>query len=639
VLRFVFISAVLLIGAALPCALPSTACAAVVAERLTLDAVDAPNQVWHASLAIPVTPADGEVTLVFPQWKPGNHAPTGQVANLGMLRATAGGSEARWTRDPNDLYTFHFAVPAQTTELDLAYDVYEGTPSGGDMSAHIGILDWNQVVFAPLHAAMRDVTVAAQIALPPGWTAATALPPATPAAPFAMPSGTLQFAPVTLETLIDSPLYCGAYERVVPLTSADGMTNEVDLFGESPADIDPTAAEVERWKRLVAQADRLFGGRHWRHYHFLLSLSDTIPPNGVEHHESSADRLPERYLSDPNLYRSGADLLPHEYTHSWNGKYRRPAGLITDTFQQPEDTELLWVYEGLTEYFGQVLTARSTLGEPGAFEDVLAENYAQLDVEPGHRTRPLGDTTKMQVINRVNAGSYAFSFERRGADYYPEGVLLWLDADTLIRQRSHGRRSLDDFAQRFFGGPNVPGTVVGYTRADLITALDAVLPYDWAAFFAVRVDAVLPHPELAGITRGGWQLVYTSARSDWQIRQERDHRWIDATSSLGGLIAADGSVSYTIDGLPLAQAGIAGGSKILGVDGLTFSPQRLRLAIGQAQMSRAPIAFIVDDAGVVRSVDVDYHGGERYPHLVRDAARPDVLAAITAPVPARAASR
>jgi predicted metalloprotease with PDZ domain len=237
----------------------------------------------------------------------------------------------------------------------------------------------------------------------------------------------------------------------------------------------------------------------------------------------------------------------------------------------------------------------------------------------------------MQVINRVTPGSYRFSHERRGADYYPEGVLLWLDADALIRRRSHGTRSLDDFAQAFFGGPDVPGTVIGYTRSDLIAALDRVEPYDWATFFRTRVDDVLPHPELDGITRGGWRLVYASTRTDWQIRQERLGGGIDATYSLGAAIDRDGSVPFSIDGMPLAVAGIGAGAKILGVDGLTFSAARLRLALARAQRDPAPIVLIVDDAGVVRCVNVAYHGGERYPRLVRDSSQPDLLAAITRP--------
>jgi predicted metalloprotease with PDZ domain len=621
----------LLLAAALA---PASVRSAAVTETLVLDASDAPRQVWHAALHVPLA-AGGDVTLVFPKWKPGNHAPTGQVGNLGMLRATAAGANVPWTRDPNDLWTFHFAVPANASGLDLTYDLYEGAPSGGDLSAHIGVLDWNQVVFAPQGAAMREVEVAATIVLPAGWTEATALPLANPAPPFTMPGGTVRFAPVTLETLIDSPLYCGDEERIVPLTAANGMTNEVDLFGESPTDIDPTAAQIERWKALVVQTDRLFGARHWTHYHFLVSLSDTIPPNGVEHHQSSADRVPERYLSEPDIYRAVADLLPHEFTHSWNGKYRRPAGLITDTFQQPQNTELLWVYEGLTDYYGVVLAQRSGLAEPGQFEDTLASNYADLDAEPGHRTRPLGDTAKMQVVNRVTPGSYAFFYERRGSDYYPEGVLLWLDADTIIRQRSHGARSLDTFAQRFFGGPDVPGTVIGYTRADLIAALQATQPYDWATFFRTRVDDVLPHPELGGITRGGWRLVYTPERTDWQIRQERSSGGLDATFSLGSSIAANGTLPFTIEGMPLARAGIGAGARIIGVDGLTFSVPRLRLAMQAAQRSSKPIALIVDDRGIVRAVDVPYHGGERYPRLVRDPAAPDLLAAIAAPKDAR----
>ena len=623
-----------LVAVLLSCAAPAGgAGAATTNEVLTIDATDVPRGVLHAKLHVPL-PAGGDVALVYPKWKPGNHAPTGQVDNIGMLRATAGDANVAWTRDPNDIYTFHFAAPPGATALDLSYDFYEGAP-GGDLSTKIGLVDWNTVVFAPLGAAMHDVSVAATIVLPAAWTEATALPLAAPAAPFGTPSGTIAFAPVTIETLVDSPLYCGAYERVVPLTSANGMTNEVDLFGEAPDDIDPTPVQIARWKRLVTQADRTFGGRHYTHYHFLVTLSDTIPINGVEHHESSANRLSEHYLTDPFDYRDLAALMSHEFAHSWNGKYRRPQGLITKTFQEPGNDELLWVYEGLNEYLGEILATRSGLLTTAAFEENLAATYANLDLEPGRATRSLDDTAKMQVVNRVTPGSGAFADERRPADYYAEGELLWLDADTLIRTRSHGKRSLDDFLQRFLGGPNVPRTVVGYTRPDVIAALQATLPYDWATFFRTRVDDVLLHPEIGGIIRGGWKMTYTDAPTAWQAREEQAFGYLSTRPSLGGTIKNDGTIAYADSGTPLARAGIAHGAKILGVDGLTFTPQRLRLALRDARHARAPIVLIVDDAGVVRTVDVDYHGGERYPRLVRDPSRPDLLAAIAAPKAAR----
>jgi predicted metalloprotease with PDZ domain len=598
--------------------------------RLSIDAADAPGQVWHAQLHVPLTSA-GDVVLVYPQWIPGNHGPAGPIANLGSLRASSAGAAVPWSRDPIDPYAFHFAVPPNSTQLDVTYDYFEGTPANGNMTAQLGVLDWNTVLLYPKDAAIRDVTVAASIDLRPSWTAATALPVAGPQRPFEPLAGHVDFAPVTLERLVDSPLYTGAFEHVVPLVNADGMTSEVDLFGETAADVEPTAAQVARWKALVTQADALYGYRHWQHYHFLLTLSDAESGRGLEHHESSANGLAGRYLSDPDIYESGSDLLPHEYTHSWNGKYRRPFGLITKNYQVPMVDDDLWVYEGLTEYWGLVLAQRSGLAEPGTFGETLARYYAALDIEPGRLTRPLLDTARAQGLTRA-AQSPSGRFARRGEDYYLEGALIWLDADTLIRRRTHGRRSLDDFARRFFGnGAATLPSVVGYARADVITALDAVLPYDWAAFFRQRVDDVAAHPPAAGLRRGGWHFTYTAQRSDFQLRRERASRGIDATYSLGASIAFDGTIAYTIETMPLARAGVPAGARILAVNDQEFAPERLRLALRAAQTSAAPIRITVDDLGTIATYAIDYHGGERYPHLVRDPETPDVLAAIVAP--------
>jgi predicted metalloprotease with PDZ domain len=597
--------------------------------RLSLDASDAPRQVWHAQLQVPV--AGGDVVLVYPKWIPGNHGPTGPIANLGSLQPTCGATRVAWTRDALDPYAFHFAVPAGCARLDLAYDLFEGSPANGNMTAQLGVLDWNQVVLYPQGASIHDVVVAADITLPAGWSAATALPPAAARAPFEPLTGHAAFAPVTLETLVDSPLYTGAHERVVPLVDAGGMTSEVDLFGETAADVEPTSQQVARWQALVAQADALYGYRHWQHYHFLLTLSDAESGRGLEHHQSSANGLPGRYLSDPDIYESGSDLLPHEYTHSWNGKYRRPFGLMTNNYQEPMVDDDLWVYEGMTQYWGVVLAQRSGLAEPGTFEETLANYYASLDVEPGRLTRPLLDTARAQGLTRA-AQSPSGRFARRGEDYYIEGALIWLDADTLIRERTHGRRSLDDFARRFLGnGHATPPMVLGYSRADVIAALNAVLPYDWSAFLHQRVDEVAVHPPAGGLQRGGWHFTYSAERSDFQLRRERASRGIDATYSLGAFITVDGTVAYTIDTFPLGRAGVAAGSKILAVNDQEFSPDRLRLALRSARTSTAPIRFIVDDLGVLQTFAVDYHGGERYPHLVRDPERPDLLSAIAAP--------
>lgn len=606
------------------------ATAATPALTLRIDAKDAPLQVWHAKLAVPLT-TSGDVVLVYPKWIPGNHGPTGPIANLGSLQASADGAPIRWTRDPIDPYAFHFAVAAGTRELELAYDLFEGGSGNGNLSAQLAVLDWNAVVFYPRDTRIDAVTVAPAIDLRPGWTAATALVPATPPAPFTPLAGHIEFAPVTLERLVDSPLYMGAHERVVPLVDARSMTSEVDLFGDGPSDVEPTARQIARWHDLVAQADALYGYRHWQHYHFLLTLSDAVNGRGLEHHESSANGLPERYLTDTDIYESGSDLLPHEYTHSWNGKYRRPFGLMTPNYQVPMIDDDLYVYEGLTQYWGIVLAQRSGLAEPGTFEQTLATYYATLDAEPGRLTRPLIDTARAQGLTRA-AQSASGRFARRAEDYYTEGALLWLDADTLIRSGTHGRRSLDDFARAFLGnGHDTAPMVVGYRRADVIAALDRVFAYDWTDFFAARVDRVAIHPPSAGLSRGGWHFTFSPERSDFQIRRERSAKNLDATFSLGSVIAADGTVPFTIDTLPLGRAGVPPGAKILAVNDQEFSTDRLRLAIRSSATSAAPIALTVDALGVIERFAIDYHGGERYPRLVPDIERPDMLSQIAAP--------
>lgn len=595
---------------------------------LHVDASDAARQVWHAGLTVPVD-RPGPLTLVYPKWIPGNHGPTGPIANLASLRASAAGTEVRWTRDPNDVYAFRFAVPSGATSLDVRYDFYEGgTPA--NVTGQLGVLDWNAVLLYPQGVRVHDTAVQADIALPPGWTGATALPRAG-AAPFTSLRGNVRFAPVSLETLVDSPLYCGAHERIFPLLDRDGFTSEVDAFAESDGDLDATPAQVRRWKNLVAEADALYGARHWRHYHFLLTLSDGEAGRGLEHHESSANGLTERYLVDPDAYAAGADLLPHEYTHSWNGKYRRPVGLLTPDFQAPMVDDLLWVYEGMTQYWGYVLAARSGLSERGAFIESIAESFAQLDLEPGRQTRPLLDTARAQALTRA-AQSPAGRFARRGEDYYTEGALMWLDADTLIRERTHDKRSLDDVARLFFGaGGTTPPMVLGYTRADVIAALDAVYPFDWTTFLRGRVDAVTTHPPAGGIARGGYRLVFSRERTPAQQRRERVNRSLEALYSLGSTIANDGTVPFTVETLPLARAGVPPGAKILAVNNAAFSTERLRIALDAATKTTAPIALIVDDLGVISTHVVDYHGGQRYPRLVRDRARPDRLTAIAAP--------
>jgi predicted metalloprotease with PDZ domain len=416
------------------------------------------------------------------------------------------------------------------------------------------------------------------------------------------------------------------------------MTNEIDVYGETDADIDATPEQLAHWKRLVAEADALYGYRHWQHYHFLLALSDTASGRGLEHHASSANGTRERYLRDPDIYAANSDLLPHEFTHSWNGKFRRPAGLDIHDYQQPMVDDGLWVYEGMTQYWGIVLAQRSGLSDPGEFEQTLASYYATLDAETGRQARPLLDTAVAQGLTRA-AQSPSGRFARRAEDYYTEAALMWLDADTLIRTHTHGKKSLDDFARAFLGyGRNTAPMVVPYTRADVIAALDRVDRYDWAGFFRARVDAIALHPPLDGITRGGWRFLFTAKPNRFQQMRERAGNSVDMTFSLGSTIAADGSVAYTIEGMPLARAGVPPGAKLLAVNGEAFSVDRLRIAVDAAVHDGKPIGLIYDDLGTIVTTTVPYRGGQRYPQLVRVPGKPDLLAAIAAPkTPAGAA--
>ncbi|MGB8265823.1 MAG: hypothetical protein WCE44_05850 [Candidatus Velthaea sp.] len=620
----------LLAGAAVAAVLswPLVARAAGVTEVLSVDATDAPQQIWHAMLRVPVTHG-GDTVLVYPKWIPGAHGPVGPLANLGSLHARAGEATVNWHRDPDDVYAYHFDVPDGASEIDLRYDFFEGGSGPGNLTAQLGVLDWNQVLFYPQGAGIREVTVSADITLPAGWVAATALPPVLPVG--TLPSGHVPFAPVTLETLVDSPLYCGAHGRAYPLLDARGMTSEVDVFGENDADIDATPEQIVHWKRLVAEADALFVYRHWQHYHFLLTLSDDEAGRGLEHHSSSANGTRERYLRDPDLYQAASDLLPHEYTHSWNGKFRRPAGLDIHDYQHPMIDDGLWVYEGLTQYWGIVLAQRSGLALRGSFAQTLANYYATLDAEPGRRTRPLLDTAVAQGLTRA-AQSPAGRFARRGEDYYTEAALIWLDADTLLRTRTHGKKSLDDFARLFLGyGADTPPKVVPYTRAEVIATLNRVYRYDWATFFRTRIDEVAPHPPLAGITRGGWRLTFASRPNRFQTIRERSGNNVDMTWSLGSVIGDDGSVAFTIETMPLARAGVPPGAKLLAVNDQAFSIARLRIAVDAAARSGKPIALIYDDLGTIVNTSVPYRGGQRYPQLERIPGTPDLLSAIGAP--------
>jgi len=594
---------------------------------LHVDLTDAPRNIYHAHLEIPVHA--GDLDLVFPKWIPGNHRPSGPIGALTGIRMEAEGHEVPWQRDAIDMYEFHVTVPAGTERLDVSLDAItmQDSAGGGGPAASSNVLDlnWNAVVLHPKGSRSDDVSVAPSITLPAGWKFGTALPVA------GAKGGEVEFSQVSLTTLVDSPVIAGAYLRRIELTKPDEPPVHVmDLVAESEADLAMTPKDEAAYKKLVAETGALFGARHYRHYDFLLTLSDQVGGHGLEHHESNDSVAAERTLLDPDLNMLYAGLVPHEFVHSWNGKYRRPAGLATPDYQEPMIGDLLWVYEGLTEYLGNLLAERSGLLTDEQYREALAATAATLDHRSGRTWRPLEDTARSVQTLRMMGSQW--QNWRRSLDYYPEGELIWLEVDSIIRQQTHGERSLNDFCRRFHGGESGPPRVVPYTFDDVVRALNDVAPYDWAGLLKQRVDATSAHAPLGGIERGGWKLVYSDKPNAFTQAAEKAFKFADFSFSLGFDLGEDGRLDDVIVGSPAYQAGLGPGMKLVAVNGRRVSPGLLHAAIKSAQGGGGSIELLAENGQFFKTYSISYHEGERNPHLERVQSAPDVLGQILRPM-------
>jgi predicted metalloprotease with PDZ domain len=373
-----------------------------------------------------------------------------------------------------------------------------------------------------------------------------------------------------------------------------------------------------------------------------------VSSNGLEHHEASDNRGLERSLTDDSAKKVLGTLLSHEYVHSWNGKFRRPEGLVSGVsadYQAPVDSSLLWVYEGLTEYYGDVLGGRSGLRTPELYRENLALYAAGMDLQAGRSWRPLEDTAVAAQLLYFARPEWADW--RRGVDYYPESELIWLEADTLIRKQTGGKRSLDDFVRAFHGPPGGPPAVRTYKFDDVVAALNAVAPYDWTGFFQARVRDVAPRAPFAGIENGGWKLVFTDVKPELTRAAEEQSKAYDFWFSLGIVVqgdggaggAQDGEVRDVVPGMPAAEAGIGPGMRLVAVNGRRYSEKVLRDALRAGKGGKDPLELIVENVESFKTVKIDYHGGERYPHLERDASKPDLLSAIGKPLQPASAGR
>jgi predicted metalloprotease with PDZ domain len=589
---------------------------------ISVDASSAARKIFHASLKIPATA--GDFTLYYPKWIPGEHAPDGPVTDLAGLKFSAGGKTLKWRRDTLDGFTLHVDVPAGVTEISAELDflspaTFEGGFSAGSSATDkLAIISWNQVLLYPKGYKSDDINYTASLKLPQGWKFGTPLPVKNQS------GNEINFTTVSLTTLVDSPVITGEFLKVVPLAS-DPVT-EMDIAADSAAALEAPQETWDHYKSLVEQAQKLFGAHHYRDYHFLYTLSDHVAHFGLEHHESDDSRVSERSLVDDTARKLSATLLPHEYVHSWNGKFRRPADLATPDYEQPMQDDLLWVYEGLTNYLGFVLTARSGLLSADLDRDDLALTASELDHLPGREWRNLQDTA--DAAPQLYFAPRTWYSWRRGTDFYDEDTLNWLWVDVIIRQQTKGAKSIDDFCHIFHGPPSTAPMVKPYTFDDVVNTLNQVVAYDWRGFWTERLTNHGPGAPLGGIEGSGWKLVYDATPSDMLTSQAGMYHFVPAGFALGLALNDDGSIVDTTEGELAAKAGIGPGMKLIAVNGRQFSGDVLRDALKSSQTGTGPIELLVENTDYYRTYKLDYHAGEKYPHLVRDETKPDLLSDI-----------
>jgi predicted metalloprotease with PDZ domain len=592
--------------------------------KVAVDATDLPHGIFTVHESVPVKP--GPFTLLYPRWLPGTHSPSGAIDKLAGLLITADGKRVEWHRDPVDVFAFHVDVPAGATSLDLEFQSLSAVSTKEGrvmMTPDMLSLQWIDLVLYPAGYFTRQIQVAPSVTLPEGFTPATALETAsTKGAEF-------EYKPTTFETLADSPMIAGRYFKSFDLDPGGPARVTLDVIADRPEELAAKPEQIEAHKALVQQAYKVFGSHHYDHYDFLLSLSDKMGGNGLEHHQSSEDGTTPKYFTEWDKSSAGRDLLSHEYTHSWDGKFRRPADLWTPNFDVPMRDSLLWVYEGQTQYWGYVLAARSGLWTKQQGLDALAVVAATYDHRVGRSWRALEDTTNDPIIARRRPLSW-LSWQR-SEDYYSEAQLMWLDADTLIREKSGGKHSLDDFAKGFFGVENgsfVPDT---YTFDDVVKSLSEAMPNDWAGFLNERLYGHAAGAPLDGLARGGYKLVYDETPSDFLKSAEMRRKSTDLDFSIGVVIGKDGVLSEVMWDGPAFKAGLTEGTQIIAVNGDTYEADALKETIKNAKTGTAPIELLVKSKDQYRTVRIDYHDGLRYPHLQRIEGTParldDILAA------------
>jgi predicted metalloprotease with PDZ domain len=593
--------------------------------RLNVDATDLAHAIMTMHEIVPVT-GPGPMVLQLPKWLPGAHSPGGSIDKLAGLIITANGKRIEWVRDPVDVFSFHVDVPAGVSALDLDFQFLSpvSTREGRVvMTPEMLNVEWDNVALYPAGYFSRDVQIQPTVKLPDGWTPATALETDSVAGPV------FTYKTTTFNTLVDSPLIAGKYFEKFDLDPGGPARVTLDVIADRPSELVAKPEQIAAHKALVLQAYKVFGSHHYDHYDFLFSLSDRMGGNGLEHHQSSEDGTRPTYFTEWDKGPAGRDLLAHEYTHSWNGKFRRPADLWTPSFNVPMRDSLLWVYEGQTQYWGYVLAARSGLLTKQEALDAIALTAAQYDTRVGRSWRALEDTTNDPIIAQRRPLSW-LSWQR-SEDYYSEGQLIWLDADTLIREKTGGKKSLDDFAAAFFGVDNGSFVTHPYTFEDIVAALNAVVPNDWKSFLRQRLDGHGPGAPLDGVARGGYKLVYTDTPTAYFKSAEMTRKTTNLMYGIGFALNKDGGITEVQWDGPAFKAGLTADMTIVAINGQAYDADFLKEVIKAAKGGTAPIDLLIKNKDEFTTVRVDYHDGLRYPRFERVAGTParldDILTA------------
>lgn len=592
--------------------------------RLDVDATNLNQHIFAVTETIPVRP--GPMALFFPEWLPGDHGPVGPVSQLAGIEITANGQRVEWVRDTLHPLAYHLTVPAGASEIVVR--MQHLSPTSGNqgritMTPEMLNVQWEKMLLYPAGHWSRNITLHPSVKLPTGWQFGTALEPETR-------EGDIQtFKPVNLEVLIDSPIFAGLHYRQIDLDPGGRSPVRANIFADEASSLAATDPQIQILRNLVTQMDRLYGARHFDHYDFLIAMTDKLGGIGLEHHRSSENSVDPAFFTGWDSHLGDRDLLSHEMNHSWDGKWRRPADQYVPNFNSPLQNSLLWVYEGQTQYYGQVIAARSGLLTKAQAMDSLAITAAMYDTRVGREWRAMQDTTNDPIISQRRPKAW-LSWQR-DEDYYSEGQLIWLDVDTTIREKTNGRKSLDDFARAFYGVQDGSFDPAPYTFEDVVTALNGVVANDWAAFLRTRLDGHGPGAPLDGLTRGGWRLTYADKPTDYQKTLYAELKRNDYTYSLGFQTTAANVIRGLQWDSPAFKAGLAIGMEIVAVNGQTANADRIAEAITAAKDPATTVELIVKDGDQYRTVSFDYHDGLRYPRLERIPGTPDRLSDILTP--------